>query len=230
MKRNHSYTDKIYWTPKLSYAVGLIVTDGSLSKDGRHIILRSSDLQLLETFKDCLGLSNKISQTKNDKWAKKPCYRIQFSNVRLYRWLNQIGVTPRKTYKLGSLKIPDKYFPDFLRGHLDGDGSISTYIDRYNTFKNPKYVYVRLWVRFVSASKDHILWLRNNIHRLKGLRGHLSKKGPYRKDQNVSIWELKFGKKESIQLLLWIYYNKNVPCLIRKRKIAERFINHLSSK
>jgi len=44
------------WTPKLAYVVGLLVTDGNLSKDGRHITMRSSDRQLLDTFKDCLNI------------------------------------------------------------------------------------------------------------------------------------------------------------------------------
>jgi len=31
------------WTPDLAYAVGLLVTDGNLSGDGRHITLRSKE-------------------------------------------------------------------------------------------------------------------------------------------------------------------------------------------
>jgi len=126
------------WTPELAYAVGLLTTDGNLSKDGRHITMRSSDVQLLKTFKKCLNLPYKIVQSKNDGWAKKPCYRVQFSKVQFYRWLLKIGLFPRKTYTIGELKVPNEYFPDFLRGHLDGDGSITTYKDYWNTFKNPK--------------------------------------------------------------------------------------------
>jgi hypothetical protein len=48
--------------------------------------------------------------------------------------------------------VPDEYFVDFLRSCIDGDGSITTYTDRYNTFKNPQYVYARLYVSLVSAS------------------------------------------------------------------------------
>ncbi len=117
------------WTSKLAYAVGLLTTDGNLSKDGRHITMRSSDIQLLETFKECLNLTNKISQSKSDGRATKPSYRVQFSRVQLYRWLLKIGLFPHKTYTIGELKIPNKYFRDFLRGHLDGDGNIENYKD-----------------------------------------------------------------------------------------------------
>ena len=103
------------WTPELAYIVGLMVTDGNLSKDKRHMSMRSSDLDLLNTFKICLNLKNKISQTKNDGYAKRPCYRIQFGNVQLFQWFEQIGIFPNKTYTIGEIKIPDKYFRDFFK-------------------------------------------------------------------------------------------------------------------
>jgi len=212
------------WTPKLAYIIGLITTDGCLSNDGRHIIMRSSDIQLLKTFKECLNLSNKIARSKNDGWATKPSYRVQFSAVQFYRWMLKIGLFPAKTYTIGKIKIPDKYFRDFLRGHLDGDGSVITYKDYWNTFKNPKYIYTRLYVGFMSASKKHMLWLRETICRIASLKGHLMERKPFRPDQTTSMHHLKFAKKESIKLLSWIYYNSDVPCLKRKRKIADKFI------
>jgi len=221
----HKLPDRDFeWTPKLAYVIGLIATDGCLSIDGRHIVMRSSDLQLLRAFKKCLNLSNKIVKARNERWCKKQAYRIQFGNIQLYRWLLKIGLTPRKTYTIGELKIPDQYFSDFLRGHLDGDGSVWTYEDRWNTFKNPKYVYTRLWTRFLSASKPHIQWLRKRINELLGIRGHTWERKPKRPNRTTSMWEVKFAKKDSIKLLSWIYYALNVPCLKRKRKIAEKFI------
>ena len=55
------------WTPNLAYIVGLLATDGCLSNDGRHIIMRSSDVDLLKTFKKCLGINNKIGETRNGR-------------------------------------------------------------------------------------------------------------------------------------------------------------------
>jgi hypothetical protein len=154
------------WTPELAYVVGLLTTDGNLSKDGRHIAIKSSDLQLLQTFKKCLNLPNRITKTKKEGWGRKSYYRIQFGKVQFYRWLLKIGLFPNKTYTIGALQIPNKYFSDFLRGHLDGDGNITTYIDSYNTYKNPKYVYTRLYTYFRSASKVHILWLKEKIYNI----------------------------------------------------------------
>lgn len=221
----HKLPDKDFeWTPELAYAIGLLTTDGNLSKDERHINMRSSDLQLLKTFKECLNLKAHIIQSKNDSWAKRPCYRIQFGNVQLYKWLVKIGLFPAKTYTVGRIGVPDEYFRDFLRGHLDGDGSVWTYKDRWNTFKSPKYVYIRLWVRFISASEKHIKWLAKRIFELQKIKGHQWERKPWREDQTTSMWEVKFAKKDSIKLLSWMYYAPDVPCLFRKRKIAEKFI------
>ena len=97
----HKLPDKDFkWTPELAYVIGLLTTDGNLSKNGRNITMRSSDTQLLKTFKKCLGLTTKITQSRNDGWAKKPCYRVDFSNVQFYRWLLKIGLFPAKTYTI----------------------------------------------------------------------------------------------------------------------------------
>jgi hypothetical protein len=218
------------WSPELAYAIGLLTTDGNLSNDGRHIIMRSSDIQLLRTFKKCLSLSNKICKTINNGFATKPSYRIQFGNVQLYKWLLKIGLFPAKTYTIAKINIPDGYFRDFLRGHLDGDGSVSTYKDRWNTFKNKKYVYTRLWVRFISASKTHIFWLRSIILKLLQINGHIWEGKPWKKHQTTSMWILKFAKKDSIKLLKWIYYKKNLPCLERKRKTALQTMTKISKE
>lgn len=210
------------WTSELAYAVGLLTTDGCLSNDGRHIVLRSSDKDLLQTFKRCLNLKNRIGRTVNGRVVS---YRVQFGSVQFYRWLLKIGLFPHKTYTIGTLNIPDQYFRDFLRGHLDGDGSITVYRDSYNAVKmqNPKYVYTRLFVRFISASKKHMIWLRENIVRLLGVHGALHESRPPADSRRVSLWLLKFMKKESLELLSQLYYDPAIPCLERKRKIVEAF-------
>jgi hypothetical protein len=62
-QKNKDYIVK--WTPEFAYAVGLLTTDGNLSKDGRHLILVSKDKQLLRTFKKCLNLDSKIGSRKS---------------------------------------------------------------------------------------------------------------------------------------------------------------------
>jgi hypothetical protein len=214
-------THRRIWRADLAYTVGLLVTDGHLSVDGHHITLVSADVQLLETFKNILELKNRIGIHRGGTFGR-PAYRVQFGDRLFYDWLLSVGFTSRKTYTIGALAIPDAFFPDFLRGHLDGDGSIVAYVDDYNTTLSAAYVYQRLYVKLLSASGPHIDWLRGRIVTLLGVGGYLtSRRTPL---STVPIHTLCFAKKEAIALLRWIYYAPDVPCLARKRAIAEPFL------
>src|SRR5262245_22665126 len=122
------------WSPPVAYAIGLIATDGNLSRDGRHISVVSKDLDQLETLRRCLGLRVSISefQTTRGRLAA----RVQWSDRAFYKVLLMIGLTPNKSLTLGRLTIPDEYFPDFVRGCIDGDGSVLVYVDRHHAAKN----------------------------------------------------------------------------------------------
>lgn len=207
---------EIIWTPDLAYAVGLITTDGSLSRDGRHFDFTSNDKDLIETFKQCLGLTNKIVPKKSGFTGKLSSFHVQFGDVVLYRWLTTIGLMPKKSKVLRSLAIPDKYFFYFLRGHLDGDGMI-------RKFPDPVYPKsIRLYTAFHSASLPHLMWINGKIKQLLNISGSSEKlKGEYR---------LTFSKHSSITLLNEIYPNASVPCLVRKLIIAAEFVGMMSPR
>ncbi|MCC6323890.1 LAGLIDADG family homing endonuclease [Candidatus Nomurabacteria bacterium] len=217
MTRHNLPLKQYKWTPDLAYIVGLIATDGCLSPDGRHLTFTSCDLKLIETFKKCLKLNNKIGTT--DTKALK----IQFGDIQFYKWLLSIGLTPAKSHTIREIKIPKEFFRDFIRGHLDGDGSITVFLDKHNTYKNSKYIYRRLFVRLLSASKEHIMWLQKNIIENFGVTGRIHKTKVY-EPSKVPLYILKFMKKESQIFLKQIYYKKSLPCLERKRLIASEFL------
>jgi hypothetical protein len=196
------------WTADLAYSVGLITTDGSLSKDGRHINLTSKDLDQITTFASLLHLKNKIGRKKSSYNPQGIYYQIQFGDVQFYRFLLSIGITPNKTKNLGSIDIPPKYFVDFLRGHLDGDGFTYSYWDK--RWKNS----FMLYTGFISASKDHISWLQDQIKKTFLIKGVIS--------FNRTVYRLMYAKKSSLILLNKLYYKDDLPCLKRKRfKIAQ---------
>ena len=51
----------IRWSSNFAYAIGLLVTDGNLSTDGRHINLTSKDLEQIKNYKRILKLDCKIN-------------------------------------------------------------------------------------------------------------------------------------------------------------------------
>src|SRR3989338_3508871 len=106
----------IKWSASFAYAIGLIVTDGSLSKDGRHISFTSKDLELVNKFQQALDIEYHIGKKARGSEKEKKYYVIQIGDVILYRFLQQIGLMPNKSKVIGAIKVPPKYFFDFLRG------------------------------------------------------------------------------------------------------------------
>ena len=180
------------WSSELAYAVGLIATDGCLSKDGRHIDLTSNDREQLINFMNCLGVLHPIS-SKQSGFSSSRSLHVQFSNVKLYRFLIDVGLTPKKSKSIGPIDVPDHFFFDFLRGSFDGDGTFYSYHDP----RWPKSFL--LYTAFYSASWRHLNWLQSSIQRFIGIIGHASKK-PAR-----SVYILRYAKKDSIALLRRIY-------------------------
>lgn len=176
------------------------------------MVLVSKDLAQLLNFKRALNLSNSIGHTRSG-YTGKLYTRVQFGDIKFYKFLLHIGLMPNKTKIIGSLKIPRKYFFDFLRGHFDGDGSTYSYFDpRWRSS-------FMFYTTFVSASKTHVLWLQEEIHKLLGIRGHITGNGKRR-----SVYQLKYAKAESLRLLRKMYYSKNVMHLSRKRLKVEKMM------
>ena len=190
-------------TANLAYIVGLLATDGNLSNDGRHINLTSKDKEQIETFARILNLDNKVSLKKSGYSPSQTSYFLQFGNVKFYKFLIEIELTPNKTKTIGKLKIPKRYFPDFLRGHFDGDGCTYSYFDK--RWKNS----FMLYTSFTSASEEHLKWIEKEIFDFYGLKGSIGLHGS-------TFFNLRYAKKASIKLLKIIYYNDRVTCLKRK--------------
>ncbi len=200
---------KIEWSPNFAYALGLLATDGSLSKDGRHLDFTSNDLEQLHNFMKCLGIKVKIGY-KSSGFSEKLGTHIQFGDVIFYQFLLSIGFMPAKTKIISSLEIPNKYFYDFLRGHLDGDGSFYSYWDQrwHSSFM--------FYIVFISASRKHLDWIREKLFNDLQIKGHITQ------DSRKSTFHLKYAKQESAKLVSKIYYSKKVICLSRKRKKIEK--------
>ncbi len=193
------------WSSELAYVVGLIATDGCLYNDGRHINFTSKDLPLIRAFMKCLNLHNRVGKKKSG-FANTWSYNLQFGNVILYAWLKYIGLTTAKSKTLNALRIPDKYFADFLRGNFDGDGSFYSYLD-------PRWpASVMYYLQFSSASTHYLEWIRKTTKRLYGCTGHLIRTRP------AGVFNLRFAKQETRTLANIMYQSPAVPCLERKRK------------
>lgn len=193
----------VQWSSKTAYGVGLMVTDGNLSKDGRHIDFTSQDKEQLNNFKKCFNLDTPISY-KTSGYTGKKVSRLQFSDVVLYRFFVDVGMMPAKTKTIGSLDVPDEYFFDFLRGHLDGDGYFYSFWDE--RWEN-SFMFYTVFV----CSIRHLQWIKQGIGRELRVKGDLQKRG---KD---SAHQLRYAKSGSLKLLKKIYHKPDIVCLSRKK-------------
>ena len=75
------------------------------------------------------------------------------------------------------------------------------------------------YLTFSSASKEHILWLREKIYKNLMIKGHISKS-----QREGSIYNLRYAKKEAMVIIKKMYYDKKVICLSRKRVKIEKAI------
>jgi hypothetical protein len=204
------------WGGELAYAIGLLATDGNLSKDGRHLEFTSKDIEQIHNFMHCLQLKVKVS-LKSSGYTGTRVPHVQFGNVKLYRFLQSIGLQPAKTKTLHAVNVPAQYFFDFLRGHFDGDGHFYSYWDpRWKS----SFMY---YLVFNSASPKHIQWLRSKLEMLLGVRGHITRA------RGQSTEQLKYAKKESLLILRKMYVKNDCIALSRKRQKVLRALHTANS-
>lgn len=194
----------------LWYLVGLITTDGCLSKDGRHIDITSSDYSYLKYLIDTLKMQIKIGKKRG---SVSYGYHIQISSVDFYRYLESIGLHSKKSLTLGALKVPKKYFHDFLRGVIDGDGSIFRWLHPQNGGEQ--------WsLRITSGAKIYSEWLIGTINQLFGVVGRLHKV----RSRSSILYIIKYGKVAAQKILKRCYYTGAIA-MKRKHEFAQSCIN-----
>lgn len=187
------------------YFVGLIATDGCLSTHGWVINLTSKDRGYLEDVRSTLQIPNRIGHKRSG--AGRISYLLQMRNKHLYKTLSELGLTPRKSLTLGGLDVPAAYFADSLRGVIDGDGNIHTWVHPGNG--------IRQWaLRIYSASPAFIRWLESSIETRFAVRGrlHMETRGA-----RHPLHVLKFGKLPAQVILEACYYPE---CLAMPRKMT----------
>ena len=203
------------WTPNIAYVVGLITTDGNLSKDGRHIDFTSKDMDQILNFKRIIKPNVKVSYKNSGSGTVYP--RIQFSDVKLYKFLISICLHPNKSKTLKEILVPDELFADFIRGCLDGDGCTYSYWDK--RWKSSFLLYFSI----ASASPSFLNWMQFKIKNLYQIKGTI-------KGDGKSAFQLIYAKRATVALYKIIYYSNEVVCLTRKRFKLEQALGIINGQ
>lgn len=188
-------------SPDLAYAVGLIASDGNLPKRNNCVVLTSTDQELADVFPSLLGMGSAHVTQVAPRPPRKRAYIVQVCDYVFRAFVEARGLRPNKTLSIGALDIPDEVFVDFLRGEMDGDG---TWVVGRG-WRGVRY----LIAKFVSKSRDYLIWLQAMTERLAGVEGRIAGHG------------LVFNGHKAEQLGAWLYYRPGLPCLQRKQKIWE---------
>ena len=202
---------KIKWSSNFAYAIGLIVTDGNLSQTESRISFVSKDLEQIKNFNKCLDIDIKIGIHHSGSSTGKS-HRVQFKDVLFATFLNSIGIFPAKSKTIKAIKVPKKYFFDYLRGCFDGDGCIYSYWDKR---WRSSFIF---YVSFVSASKEHIYWLQNEIFKFLKIKGYITAV------ENDTFFQLRYAKSGSLKIIKKMYKNKNAISLSRKKLKVKKIL------
>lgn len=177
------------WSPEMAYVLGLIITDGCISKTGT-VSLCLNDRDLIEQVKKVMGSEHKITISKHQKGL----YSFHFAREKLVEDLHKFGIFPRKSLTVRFPDIPQDFLTHFIRGVFDGDGSVFFDKRRPNS---------PLRSKFVSSSEDFIQSLENNLKLLGMPKRTIYKQ----KTKNGWSYMFIYDHKDSKKLFSILYNN-----------------------
>ena len=148
---NEHYFDEID-TAEKAYWLGFMYTDGFIQAKRKYstikvgITITASDIHHLEKFKEAVEFTGPIHTYTPEKKeysfsGTKPYCRILISSEGLAQGLINHGCITQKSDKLvypGHDIVPEEFERDFVRGCIDGDGSIIFYSPEREGLRAPK--------------------------------------------------------------------------------------------
>lgn len=210
------------------YLLGAFLTDGCMKSD--RVCLSSKDRDWLESIKDLICKDLKI------KKDGKNCYRLSIYNKIIREWLFSHGCIPNKSLILSVPKVPEQFLPDFLRGCIDGDGTIAH--KQYKRMRGSKEsLFYSTHYSLTSASKDFVDGICSILQNNK-LNYSLIVSRPGTKKSKIdgriinhknNIYYITGGHRSAFKFLNWVYYPNHKLSLSRKKDIANKIISHYTS-
>jgi hypothetical protein len=186
------------WSDDLAWLIGLIWTDGNLSENTVEIC--SKDKDLIQTVADLISQEGGV-RPKN----KGAAWRVVFTSKKVNKFLKEVGLTEAKSFTVAwPLGLPEAFEGDFVRGVIDGDGSVLIRKAR------PGQKAPDLTVSIVGASKGFI----------DSLAAWLDKQG-IRNNVRVShhnVFVINVAHQDSLRKLYGLIYPKNENTTALQRK------------
>lgn len=198
--------EKAYW-------LGFIYTDGYITQKTNRfgIELNIKDMSHLQNFLDCIESNQKIrTRIRENKFNNKKKEFLEscsfvINNKKLHDSLYNLGVLPNKSKILefpSEDKLNKKYQLDFIRGLIDGDGSVGLF-NTSNGFKKPH-------ISFISASEIFIKQVQDVLNSFD-IKMNIT-------ITNGSLFRLMSEKQETVfKLLDLLYKNSNEKTRLKRK-------------
>ena len=169
-----------------AYFLGLMFSDGSVSKNQFYLKLKDEDIIL--KFRDVLKCDYPVRSIEIPYKA----YILTVSSQTLCTSLSKLGCVPNKTRVIKLPKLRNDLYRHFIRGFFDGDGCLQLQDKKYHC-------------RFdlTSASKEFLEQVRPLITAHAKTNGHLGKETKY------DVWHLNYTGHQVQQILDWLYESSN---------------------
>lgn len=195
------------------YLLGAYMTDGCIM--GNRIQLTSKDKNWLELIRDYISPERPI----NKRTTSSAVCDLKFTDKDVVSWLAQYGCVPRKSKILSIEKdIEKKFVADFIRGVVDGDGSISlisgkNHLDISMSINSASKKFLEQIQKLLPLNiTSHIYEQKKRSHILNGVLFTSS----------CPLYVLRIYGQNAQKLLQFIYYPNHGLSLDRKYQIALR--------
>ena len=191
-KINESFFETIDSESK-AYFLGLMYSDGSVSKNQFYLKLKDEDIIL--KFRNALECDYPV---KKVSYGGYNAYILVVSSQTSCNNLIKQGCFINKTKVIRLAKLKEDLYKHFIRGFFDGDGCLQLQDKIYHC-------------RFdlASASKEFLEDVRPIITTHAKTNGYLGK------ETNYDVWHLNYSGHQVVQILDWLYKDSNYY-LIRK--------------
>ena len=203
----------------MSYILGFIVADGCIlkrknRKNSYIFNITNKEKQHLEKIKKAMSAAAPLGLKRSGYTKKKDCYFIQICNKEICKDLINLGILPRKTYNLKPIKVPDKYFSNFVRGFFDGDGTV--YIYNVNGVPQIKAGFVSLRPSFITRFNQQLC--ENLGIPIKSIHRTIDKRR-----REMIQYNICFYIDDCEKLAEFMYGNSPILYLPRKRRVFEKW-------
>jgi hypothetical protein len=192
------------WTPEMAYVLGYWWADGYMyikPNTGAHEVrIASNDLDHLLTMAQMVGGKfdlRKVSEKANT-------YVISFCSKEMYQDILAHGGTPRKSRTIGFPYVPPELLPHFVRGVVDGDGTLAWNGDRPI-------------IQVYSGSPLFLNAFIAAIAQGTGIPAPIPQ-------ANRENWTVKWSTVRAKCLVAWLYFENQGLALDRKAAIAAKFL------